>query len=281
MKNIKLKNLFFDQSPGYDGLKSFLGSTNALVHFDSIIHISSLPSQRPLFRSSRLVSELNLEADSILSIGDNCTSIIDALEISQSISPRLKSTLIVADDDFAGYISESATKAKPGLTEWRSAKSAIALNHNTHDLQFRINRRVSKHRPEFGGMIEFDEQGMLVVNDSLARAFKNIDVESEIECIYKLLDLESETIQDYDAVILTNREKSRLARFREALGDNSQKIHSSRDAIGHTGASDIIFNLIQAIKSTNKQLARLLISSSGLGYVWSCASLSVENISNT
>lgn len=106
--------------------------------------------------------------------------------------------------------------------------------------------------------------------------FNVVDLDNEIETINKTLCEVNRSIDDIYAIITVNREHKRSERLKNQIGSPKTKIVTSRHKIGHTGGTDILFNLNEILRETANEKIEIVMSASGFGYTWCSLFVEIE-----
>lgn len=256
-------------------MKQYLDENIQETHNTTYILVSSLPRIYPEFLLSKILCEIGHQGKSQISIGDNCCAILNALEILNSIGNENGSACLICCDSFSKYISETAIKDKPGMADWKDCISALAFNEfGNYGMQ--IQSRYSIHDNSLHDMFVFDPDLKMTVNQYRTKKFAACDLVNEKIVIDNLLKLDGTELMDYDAFVFVNREQPRTEAIIHNVGIPIKKVYSSRGIIGHTGGSDILFNLKLALSASGSQQLKVLISANGLGYCWQGLTLTIS-----
>lgn len=269
----------FIPNPSSSSLKQKLQQYCDNTEFDLFVLVNSLPSQKPDFLLNKLASELDIKANQQYRLGDNCSSVIDALNIiCNHSSLESNHALLMLYDNLADYISKESLIKKPGFADWRCAASIIVFSP-LGKLRLTIMGSSYVRDNTFHNHFSFDmDRSTILVDDSINEKFKSVDLSNELISIDLVLNKTNCSLSSIDAIVVTNRESDRTDRLKTALNIAGNKIISSRSEIGHTGGSDIIYNLSKALESIPKSNIRVLISANGLGYTWACSIIEIERV---
>lgn len=246
----------------------------------NLIIISSLPCVSRI-NAFNLAHTIDVDFGSIVELGNNCSSILQALHLSAVLYEDASADIIIyCEDRFSSYVDRHLKQSRPSTAEWKNYTSAIFISAK-ESTQVKILSYVSLTDTSYHDMVMIgptdDQSNVLRFNEQKLEEFRAIDLNNELRAIMSGLNSANLRIESIDAFVTTNRELDRTQQLIKALKIKDSQLVSSRKVIGHTGSSDIIYNLDRAFSQISSFPYRILISSNGLGYNWSTMVLSVES----
>jgi hypothetical protein len=203
----------------------------------------------------------------IVSLGDQCSAIIDGLSIATSFAGSgLSPVALIAADQF----SEVVDTESPAYAEWRNMACCLRIQAGG---RLRLRAIASISDTTLVSMATLTE-GRLKVDKRISAAFRQVDIDAQIRTIDALMELSNERLGP-PFLCVTNRSAGRLSALSERLAGRVHVVES-RQTHGHTGGADVLLNFTEVLRRVGKNGANIICSANGLGYAWSSALIVVE-----
>lgn len=234
---------------------------------DILIFVRSLPYPESRLTAYELAEAANIRVSRVVTLGDDCSTVVDAIIFAaQSVSLGTETVLVVVADRFSSFVDAETIRQKRDSADWKDAASTIAIGH-THTRNFQIRSLVSASNPFFNGLATIQKSASgYALRFNHDDRFLQQDVDSEYLVIRLAL---GDIAYKHVRFVMTNRSTARHEAIKIQLCSTNEAIFYSRSDVGHTGGSDLIFNLQRAISATPaSELDHILISANGLGYTW-------------
>jgi len=204
----------------------------------------------------------------IVSLGNQCSAVIDGLSIAASFAGSgLSPVALIAADQFSEMVESTE---EPEHSEWRNMAGCLRIEAGG---RLRLRAIAGLSDPAFVSMATLTE-GRLHVDKRIVTAFRQVDVDAQVQTIDALMELSDERL-GRPFVCVTNRSMGRLSALAERLARRG-RIVESRRIYGHTGGADILLNLTDALGRVGSRGANIICSANGLGYAWSSALITVD-----
>lgn len=251
---------------GAEALKQVYSSRTSAV-----IVARSLPYPSSLDTAFALAAACDVNPPTLISVGDNCASVNDAMLIAIDIATRTDTTAAaIVADEFRSVVDQKTLLMKPDTDSWRNAASGIRFSKKG---RVRLVATCRATYPRLARLCYLDD-GLLRVDHNLADEFNNLDLKTELRVIGSLLSSYKFSTGNTLRLAVTNRSTARSANLVQKLR-GSPIIFSTRKTVGHTGGSDMIINLSNAIDSLGDAGGDIVCSANGLGYSWSAIHFSI------
>lgn len=254
-------------------LKQWLTSDSGKC--ETLIWNTSLPYKCSAQSPFQVVDAASIKISRLISIGGNCASIIESLLLAAHEANYGHQPPIVCADQFGQLAGNHLSSLTDGLNQWNNAVSIMSTHGVAEKLD--VVRFASRTEPDFHGMLTVSCSNGFDYLKSIAEdrtRFRLDDLDIEIGVINAVLD---HTVDVRDCLLVViNRASDRTKALQDRLSIDSENILSSRTVIGHTGGSDMLYNLSMAMKKKPSRGQYIILSANGLGYQWSAVLLRVN-----
>lgn len=238
---------------------------------DLLIVVSSLPYPEKAFSGYDLAASACLSTRRVIEFGSDCTTVLDALLYAAfSVERGSRAVMIVVYDDFPALIDKITLRQKPDCNEWRSGLSITVLS-NSPNPNYKVISLRSIVDTRFSDMIKISNtKGHHALRFNSDSNFIDIDLCNDTYLIDQDI---KESPNNITSLIMTNRNNKRYSSLMNIINNHPSRIFYSRTDIGHTGGSDIIYNLMSCTSHSIHAGDRLILSGNGLGYTWKTLTL--------
>lgn len=184
---------------------------------------------------------------------------------------QARKVAIIVADAFSQIIRSANCALTGELSEWRTMGSAMILTEESR-YKYQIVGFETCTIPRFYDDVRINgsnHDAEFIFSNSNKNDFLNVDVPMEQKCIELAIGKSGWSKRSDISYVGTNRRQSRTDEIIEKMAFNPSQVFTSRQIIGHTGGSDIVYNLRTALLDGERTKKKFVVSSSGLGYQWS------------
>lgn len=242
---------------------------------ETLIWNTSLPYKCSAQSPFQVIDAAGIGISRLISIGGNCASIIESLLLAAHEANYGDQPPIICADHFGIIAGNYLGPLKDGLDQWQNGVSIMSPRGTAKKLD--IVRFASRTEPGFHGMLTVSCSDGVDYLNSIAEdraRFRLDDINNEVGVINAVVD---QTVDVRNCLLVViNRAADRTKALQDRLSIDSENIFSSRAVIGHTGGSDMFYNLSMAMKTKPSRGQYIILSANGLGYQWSAVLLRVN-----
>lgn len=234
----------------------------------SLVLARAMPYNESADAAFELAKRAGVSPGRIVSLGNQCSAIIDGLSIAASFAcSGLSSVALIAADQFSEIVEGSDD---PAHSEWQNMAGCLRIDNGG---RLKLRAIASLSDPALVSMTTLTN-GRLQVDKQIAAAFRRVDMDTQVRTIDALMDLVDERLGQ-PLLCVTNRSAGRLSALAERLAGRVHLVESRRMR-GHTGGADILLNLTDVLLSVGLRGANVICSANGLGYAWSSALVTID-----